>query len=405
MFKTMLNRDQRMDMLKQKREMYILLVLLLTGSVAYQGCSNKSGSTGQTVEQRIEKLSKAESDAIKSARQVLKVIPDTLSSENNELNTAKARLGKMLYYDTRLSRSNTISCNSCHNLATYGVDNNKTSMGHGWQLGPRNAPTVLNAANQIAQFWDGRSPSVEDQATGPVGNPIEMGGAMPDKSDNQEGHLIAVERVASIEEYQQLFAEAFNQQNNNVTLNNIGKAIGAFERLLSTPAPIDRYLQGRPEALNDQQKQGLKTFMEVGCTTCHSGTHIGGKLYQKFGLVNGPYWKYTGSEQKDPGRYSVTNNESDEYVFKVPTLRNIVHTYPYFHDGSVWQLEEAIRIMATTQLGVELSDKQADDLMAFMESLTGKVDKSYRTLPLLPTSDEDTPRPNYEVAGSSSVAH
>lgn len=392
-------------MLNQKREIYTLLVLLVTVTVAYQGCSNKSNSSGQSVEERINKLPKAESDAIKSARQVLKVIPDTLSSENNELNAAKINLGKMLYYDTRLSRSNTISCNSCHNLATYGVDNNKTSMGHGWQLGPRNAPTVLNAANQIAQFWDGRSPSVEDQATGPVGNPIEMGGAMPDKTDSQGGHLLAVERVASIEKYQQLFAEAFGQQNSDVTLTNIGKSIGAFERLLCTPAPIDRYLQGYPDALTDQQKRGLKTFMEVGCTTCHSGTHIGGNLYQKFGLVNGPYWKYTGTEEKDTGRYAVTNKDNDKQVFKVPTLRNIVHTYPYFHDGSVWQLDEAIRIMATTQLGVELSDKQVDNLMAFLESLTGTVDTSHRTLPLLPLSDEDTPKPNFKVAGSSSAVH
>ena len=388
---------------KQTRKIYIVLFLLLTGSVVYQACSNKSSSSGQSVEDRINQLSKTESDAIQKARQVLTVIPDTLSSEANPLNAAKVKLGKMLYYDTRLSRSNTISCNSCHNLATYGVDNNKTSMGHGWQLGPRNAPTVLNVANQIDQFWDGRSPSVEAQATGPVGNPIEMGGAMPSNADSQKGHLIAVERVASIEEYQQLFKEAFDQQKTNITLENIGIAIGAFERLLSTPAPIDKYLQGYPDALTDQQKSGLKTFMEVGCTTCHSGTHIGGKLYQKFGLVNGPYWKYTGSENKDTGRYDVTQKESDKYVFKVPTLRNIVHTYPYFHDGSVWQLDEAIRIMATTQLGVELSDKQVDDLMAFMQSLTGKVNESYRILPLLPPSNKDTPKPNYEIAGNSKV--
>jgi len=289
----------------------ITTVLVLTFGVAlfYQACNTSGDESLKSVEERLAQLSQEERGLVNQARQVMGVIPEKIESESNPLNETKVKLGQMLYYDTRLSRSNTISCNSCHNMATYGVDNNETSMGHGWQLGPRNAPTVLNAAGQIAQFWDGRSPDVEHQATGPVGNPIEMGGKIPEKDT---GHLIAVERIASIDEYQRLFKKAFKEAENEVNLKNIGRAIGAFERTLMTKASIDKFLEGNADALSSKQKKGLKTFIETGCTTCHSGTYIGGNMYQKFGLVNGPYWDFTESRVKDTGRYEVTGNEVDK---------------------------------------------------------------------------------------------
>jgi len=335
--------------------------------------------------------SSADEQLIKNASSFFGTLPESVEKPDNPLNPDKITLGKMLYYDTRLSRSNTISCNSCHNLATYGVDNNITAMGHGWRRGPVNSPTVLNAATEIAQFWDGRAADVEEQAMGPIMNPIEMGGP------GGEEHKIGIERISTIPEYVQLFKKAFPPDSNNVTLENIGRAIGAFERTLMTPSTFDKFMNGDAMALTDQEKKGLNEFMNVGCTTCHTGPAVGGKMYQKFGLRNGPYWKYTGSDNRVKGRYNVTNKESDMYVYKVPILRNIVHTYPYFHDGSTWDLHEAVRIMGITQLDKKLTDQQVNNIVAFLGSLTGEVKPEWRTLPILPAMPPNAPKPDDKV--------
>ena len=366
------------------------LIVLLALSFITVSCQ-KADRTGKSQQSASAGMSQQDQQLATQAKATLQALPDSAPNPDNPVTPVKVELGKKLYFDTRLSRSNTISCNSCHNLATYGVDNNVTSMGHGWRLGPRNSPTVLNAALHMSQFWDGRANNVEEQAKGPIMNPIEMGG-----SDN-EGHKIGVARIASIDEYVKEFKEAFPQDNNDVTLNNIADAIGAFERTLLTPSPFDQFLNGQEDALSNQQKEGLKTFMQVGCNTCHNGPAVGGSMYQKFGLVNGPYWEFTGSDHQDTGRYDVTGNESDKYFFKVPSLRNIVHTYPYFHDGSVWDLRKAVRIMSNTQLGTDLSDQQVDNIIAFLHGLTGKVPADVRTLPLLPPSGPDSPKPQDKV--------
>lgn len=363
---------------------YSLMIPFILMLILQIGCTKKQSENSQADANK--------TSLMQQAGNTFGVVPDRVPNPNNKLNPEKIKLGKKLFYDTRLSRSNTISCNSCHNMATYGVDNNPTSMGHGWRLGPRNAPTVLNAALHISQFWDGRAQNVEEQAQGPMLNPVEMGGVDQQHSD------LAVRRIASIDEYVQEFKKAFPDSSNEVSLKHITDAIGAYERTLTTPSRFDRFMQGDDNALTEMEKKGVQTFMDVGCTTCHNGVAIGGGMYQKFGLVNGPYWKYTGSKSHDVGRAAVTNDENDQYFFKVPSLRNIARTYPYFHDGSVWSLREAVKIMGTTQLGKDLSKEQTDEIIAFLKSLTGEIPDDMRTLPLLPPSDPDkTPKPDVSV--------
>lgn len=273
-----------------------------------------------------------------------------------EKNAALIKLGKTLYMDPRLSVNDKISCNSCHGLSNYGVDNEPTSPGHEGKRGGRNSPTTMNAALHIAQFWDGRASDVEEQALGPILNPVEMG--MPNKG-------AVVQKIKAIDEYQTLFAEAFSEEKYPFNYNNIGKAIGAFERTLLTPSRFDDYLNGDEDALNMNEKKGLKKFMRMGCANCHNGVAIGGNSYKKIGLVE-PY------ETEDLGRYEVTGLESDKQAFKVPSLRNIAQTGPYFHDGSVETLDEAIKLMAKHQLGRDVGHGFVKHVKAFLGSLTGK---------------------------------
>lgn len=290
-----------------------------------------------------------------AVNQVFKPLPESIIDEDK--NAALIKLGKKLYMEPRLSINNKISCNSCHALDNYGVDNEPTSPGHNKKRGGRNSPTTLNAALHVAQFWDGRAPDVEAQALGPIMNPIEMG--MPNKG-------LAVKRLQEDEEYQKLFAEAFSGQKYPFNYNNIGVAIGAFERTLLTPSRFDDFLKGDETALNNDEKKGLKIFMEVGCASCHSGVAIGGNMYTKMGLAK-PY------ETEDMGRFEVTGKESDKKVFKVPSLRNITKTGPYFHDGSVETLDEAIKLMAKHQGGVDDVDQDTlESVKAFLGALTGK---------------------------------
>jgi cytochrome c peroxidase len=277
-------------------------------------------------------------------------------------------LGRALYFDPRLSKDDTISCNSCHQLDRFGVDGEPTSPGIGGKRGGRNSPTSLNAFGHLAQFWDGRAPDVEAQAKGPVLNPGEM--AMPSEA--------AVEKkLSGIQGYVDLFAKAFPGETKPITYDNMAKAIGAFERKLSTPSKLDRYLGGQTDALTAEEVKGMETFVATGCTACHSGPLLGGQSYMKLGMVE-PY------ETNDLGRYEVTKNEADKYVFKVPSLRNVAKTGPYFHDGSVATLEDAVTKMAKHQLGKTLSDADRTSIVTFLGALTGEVDAAYTAKPTLP---------------------
>jgi cytochrome c peroxidase len=290
-------------------------------------------------------------------------IPASADSPGNPLTDAKVALGKSLYYDTRLSEDGTVSCNSCHDLATFGVDNEPTSDGVGGQLGDRNSPTVLNAAFHQSQFWDGRAKDVEEQAGMPILNPVEM--AIPSKE-------FLVARLSATENYPSMFAAAFSDEEEPLTYRNIEKALGAFERTLITPSRFDAYLEGDKEALTEQELAGLEKFIQLGCTTCHNGVGIGAHSFQKFGLF-GDYWEHTGSEKVDEGRFAVTENEGDKFVFRVASLRNVSETGPYFHDGSVETLEDAIRVMVKVQLAMDLSDEEIETIVAFLKSLSGEV--------------------------------
>jgi len=290
-------------------------------------------------------------------------LPARADNPDNPVSEEKILLGQKLYFDVRLSKDNTQSCNTCHNLTTFGVDNEQFSAGNDGGLGDRNSPTTLNAALHITQFWDGREPDVEAQAGGPILNPVEM--AMPSEA-------AVVERLSEIEEYVDAFGKAFPDDAAPITYDNLKKAIGAFERQLLTPSKFDKFMAGDQQALNSQEKSGLQTFINGGCITCHTGSLLGGNMYQKFGLMS-DYWVETGSEHVDEGRFKVTNNEVDKYMFKVPSLRNIEKTYPYFHDGSVAELRDAIVIMGKVQLNREYTDKELDDMIAFLGTLTGEV--------------------------------
>ena len=289
------------------------------------------------------------------------------------------KLGRLLYYDPRLSKSQKISCNSCHVLTQYGVDNQPTSSGHKGQKGDRNSPTVYNAASHFVQFWDGRAPDVEEQAKGPVLNPVEM--AMP-----SEKEVIAV--LKSMPEYVDAFKKAFPNDKDPVTYDNMGKAIGAFERKLITPARWDTFLKGDETALTAEEKAGFNTFLASGCQTCHAGALLGGNMFQKIGTVKP--WPDT----SDPGRFKVTKSEADKFMFKVPSLRNIEKTGPYFHDGKVATLKEAITKMADYQVGKTLSIAEIQSIETWMKSLTGEIPTDYIKQPELPKSTSKTPKPS-----------
>jgi cytochrome c peroxidase len=326
----------------------------------------------------------SDDELLKKARALFRPLPKVMDSRDNPVTDVKVELGKMLYYEPRLSKSNMISCNSCHNLATYGVDNLPASVGHRWAVGTVNAPTTLNSAGQVAQFWDGRAKDVEEQAKGPILNPKEMGLAHAG---------IAVENIASIPGYADLFKKAFPNEANPVTYDNIARAIGDFERTLTTPGRFDKYVGGETAALNAKEKMGLAAFIDTGCASCHKGVLFGGGGFDKFGVFR-PYQELTGSKELDTGRFEQTNKEADMFVFKVAQLRNIERTYPYFHDGSVWKLDDAVRVMGEAQLGKKLASDQVDAIWAFLKTLTGEVPVEARTLPSLPPAGDATARPD-----------
>jgi cytochrome c peroxidase len=305
-------------------------------------------------------------------------LPEAVPNPENVGSPARIDLGRMLYYDKRLSKNHDVACNSCHLLDAYGVDGEVTSPGHRGQRGGRNSPTVYNAALHISQFWDGREPDVEAQAKGPVLNPVEM--AAP-----SEEFIVGV--LTSIPGYVSAFEAAFPEDEPSLSYDNMARAIGAFERRLMTPGRFDDFMAGDWKALDDTERRGLTTFLSVGCNTCHTGSALGGRLYRKLGFVF-PY------ETADIGREAITGNPADRHAFKVPSLRNIAKTGPYFHDGSIVDLSEVVRIMGYHQIGLTLEDGQIADLVAFLGTLTGKWDVEYIAEPALPESGPDTPAPD-----------
>ena len=327
----------------------------------------------------------AAADALMSdAQDLFAPLPSSIPAlRDNPFTPEKIELGKALWFDPRLSASGVFSCNSCHNLATGGDDNMPTSVGHGWQRGPRNAPTVLNAVLNEAQFWDGRAADLAEQAKGPVQAGVEM-------ANTPENVVVT---LSSMPQYVDWFEAAFPQDAEAVSFDNMARAIEAFEATLITPAPFDAYLNGDADALDAEQKEGLQLFVEKGCVACHGGVNVGGHGYYPFGVVEQPGADILPPEDK--GRYAVTRTASDEYVFRSSPLRNIALTAPYFHSGVVWDLEQAVAIMGAAQLGIELSDDEVGKIAAFLHSLTGEAPEV--TVPILPPETRGTPRPTTEV--------
>jgi cytochrome c peroxidase len=323
----------------------------------------------------------ANADLIAKAKEAgLKPIPKDMSellkvidNPKNPLTKGKIELGKKLYFDPRLSKSALISCNTCHNLALGGDDNVPVATGHKWRQNPHhlNSPTVYNAVFNKRQFWDGRSPDLEDQATGPVQADVEMA----------QHAKVAAKVVKSMPEYKKAFAKEY--PNEEITLKTIGKAIGAFERTLVTPGRFDDFLNGDSKALTNDEKEGLKTFIKVGCANCHNGIGIGGESMQPFPLF---------------GKYKYANlgdfKGNKEGLIKVPTLRNILQTAPYFHNGATYDIKEAIAIMAENELGKKLSKKEINDIATFFKALDGN--KPFIRYPMLPTETSKTPKPNLD---------
>ena len=288
---------------------------------------------------------------------------------------ARVELGRKLYFDPRLSKSGFISCNSCHNLSLGGSDNLQTSIGHNWQKGPINSPTVLNSSLSVAQFWDGRAKDLKEQAGGPIANPGEMASS----------HVLAVDVLRSIPAYVSEFAKVFGSP--GVDIDRVTTAIAAFEETLITPnARFDRWLRGDDAALSAQERSGYEIFKQSGCVACHHGAAVGGASFQKFGIVK-PY----ATQNPAIGRAAVTGDEADRFSFKVPTLRNVELTYPYFHDGAARTLEQAVAIMGELQLGRNYAAQEVADVVAFLKTLTGEQPNV--GLPLLPPSNNATPVP------------
>ena len=293
--------------------------------------------------------------------------------DNNPTTAEKVTLGQMLYHDPRLSSTGTVSCASCHNTMLGGEDNRPNSMGVNGQTGGRSAPTVWNSAFNKVQFWDGRAASLEEQAAGPVTNPIEMG--MKSWDD-------VVARLKTIEGYQKAFEDAFGKD--SISKDNATKAIAAYERTLITPnSDYDKFVNGHQAALTPQQQRGMEKMAELGCTACHSGPAFnGGGSFQKFPVIGNSYFEAQYHFSKDKGLAEVSKNPADEHLFKVPTLRNIALTAPYFHNGSVKTLDKAVVVMAKTQLGKDLSKEEVADIVAFLNALTGEFPK--QAMPQLP---------------------
>jgi cytochrome c peroxidase len=344
---------------------------LVAGSVL-AACS--SGSESQvivlaetTTPETISRASTSRSSDELSPR-ILRRFAPLAAERTSGRNAALIDLGRKLYYDGRLSRTGKVSCNTCHLLDKYGATNTALSTGVDGRVGSRNAPSTYHASGHFTQFWDGRSATIEEQAAGPIQNPVEMGMTARD----------VVSVLEEVEGYRTAFASAFPGVARPITLENVGRAIGAFERGLITPARWDRYLAGDSSALTASEKEGAKLFANLGCLVCHTGPYVGGSMFEKVGSRE-PW-----PTQIDRGRKQVTGNAADDMVFKVPSLRNVAETAPYFHDGSAETLGQAVQMMAKHQLGIELDAEEERDLVAWLGSLTGEIPHDYIAKPALP---------------------
>jgi len=323
-------------------------------------------ATSLSAETLIEQAGKAGLKPIPGDKAALMKLID---NPKNPITDAKVELGKKLFFDPRLSKSELISCNTCHNLAIGGVDGVSAATGHKWTANPHhlNSPTVYNAVFMGSQFWDGRDPDLEKQAQGPMQ-------AAPEMAISKE---MAVKRVASMPAYVEAFKKAYGDE--KLTFERIADVIAVFERTLVTPGKYDTFLSGDTNALTAAEKEGLKTFMDKGCASCHTGIALGGTM-QPFPAVK-------------PFKYADTGDfkGNKDGMVKTPTLRNISETAPYFHNGSVWSLSEAVKIMGETQLGATLTDKEVASIVTFLKALDGK--KPEVLYPQLPAVTADTPKP------------
>ena len=329
----------------------------IAGSLVFLGCTLPSAQSAEPASNPPVATGIA---ALRSeATNLLGMLPDKMPGADKDT-PAMVQLGKKLYFDTRLSVNNSISCNSCHVVDNVkaGADGEPTSPGAHKKRGDRNSPTVLNAGYQFVQFWDGRAANLEEQAKGPILNPVEMG--MPNDGE-------VLNRLSADAEYPKLFQKAFPNAQKNITYDHVAGAIAAFERTLKTHDRFDDFQKGDDMALKPLEQQGLKLFLQAGCTTCHHGPLLGGNSYQKVGLVN-PY-----ENKEDLGRAKVTKDEDDNFKFKVPILRNIALTGPYFHDGKLASLDETVRKMGWMQLGRQFTDDEVKSIVAFLNTLSGKI--------------------------------
>jgi len=331
----------------------LLLIVFPLMSVLFISCGDKKDNPND-----MEALApEVETQLFAKATSLFGKMPDVMPGSENDT-PELIDLGKKLFNEKALSVNGTQNCNTCHDITNgkAGVDNKKLSNGAlDGTIGTRNSPTVLNAGFHFVQFWDGRAKDLQEQAGGPILNPVEMG--MPNEA-------AVVKAIKGIAEYADLFTKAFPDEKDPITYKNITGAIAAFERTLISKSRFDFYLAGNKTILTNKEKNGLKLFTEVGCITCHSGHQLGANLFQKMGLVH-PY-----ENTKDFGRYDVTKQESDKYMFKVASLRNAALTYPYFHDGAVEKLDDAVKKMAVMNLGKELKAEEIDLLVAFIGSLS-----------------------------------
>ncbi|WP_428267057.1 cytochrome-c peroxidase [Haliangium sp.] len=321
---------------------------------------------------------------LEKSRAVFTTNLPTRSDTATPASAEQIALGRMLFYDQRLSKGQDLSCNSCHDLSAYGIDvrepegHREVSKGHRGVLGTRNAPSVYNAGLHFRLLWDGRAENLAHQARMPILNPEEM--AMPSEE-------VVLEVLASIPGYARAFRAAFPEDPEPVNVDNMAAALAGFEAGLVTPSRFDYFLSGQRDALTEQEQRGLATFIRVGCTTCHMGPTVGGNQYQKLGLVK----TY---QSKDKGRFEVTGAVADTYIFKVPSLRNVAETAPYLHDGSVGTLDEMVALMGEYQLDISMSPEEIVDIVAFLESLTGLLPSEYIQPPRLPPSSRQTPKPD-----------
>jgi cytochrome c peroxidase len=319
---------------------------------------------------------------LQQARALFKKLPTDFADTQHPITPERVELGKALFFDPRWSVDRNVGCATCHNPALYFTDGLSKSIGVKSKQHPRNAPTVLNMAGHVSAHWRGDRKDVEDQAIGAAIGAFSTG-------HTDDAGWIA--QLAAIDGYLAMFQRAFPGEAKPMTPANLGLAIGAYERTLVTPAPFDAYLDGNIATLTTQARAGLRTFINTGCVACHDGAGVGGSMYRKFGL-HGDYWSATGSKEIDKGRFDVTKNDVDSYVFKVPSLRNVAMTAPYFHDGSVATLPDAVRIMARLQLAASLGAAETSEIVAFLESLTGKLPGGFATVPILPPAALAAPR-------------